>query len=100
LLINEILDLSKIESGTATLDLAAVTFTTLRDQTALFLHRVLSALPADKHILLQRLQDASTLAGKTVLIVDDDVRNIFALTAALERQGMTVLSAEGGRVTD
>jgi len=40
--------------------------------------------------------DAPALAGKTVLIVDDDIRNIFALTSALEQQGMSVLNAENG----
>jgi signal transduction histidine kinase/HAMP domain-containing protein/CheY-like chemotaxis protein len=69
----------------------------LLDQTALFLHRVLAALPTEKRQLLEEGGPAVTLAGKTVLIVDDDVRNIFALTAALERHDMKVLSVEGGR---
>ena len=70
----------------------------LLDQTALFLHRVMSRLPEEKRKLLQQLQRASSnLGGKKVLIVDDDVRNIFALTAALERKGMTVSSVESGR---
>ncbi|MDD5035837.1 MAG: response regulator, partial [Methylococcaceae bacterium] len=69
----------------------------LLDQTALFLHRVVSRLPEEKRLVLQQLQQASTnLVGKKVLIVDDDVRNIFALTAALERKGMIVASAENG----
>jgi CheY-like chemotaxis protein len=70
----------------------------LLDQTALFLHRVVSQLPEDKRKLLLQLQQAETnLGGKKVLIVDDDVRNIFALTAALERKGMLVSSVENGR---
>ncbi|MBI5793003.1 MAG: HAMP domain-containing protein, partial [Rhodocyclales bacterium] len=70
----------------------------LLDQTALFLHRVVSRLPEDKRKLLHQIQQAANnLAGKKVLIVDDDVRNIFALTAALERKGLTVASAENGR---
>ncbi|MFZ4699851.1 MAG: response regulator [Candidatus Methylumidiphilus sp.] len=70
----------------------------LLDQTALFLHRVVSRLPEDKRLMLQQFQQAaSNLGGKKVLIVDDDVRNLFALTAALERKGMTVSSTESGR---
>jgi CheY-like chemotaxis protein len=58
-----------------------------------------SRLPEEKRKLLQQLQQtASNLGGKKVLIVDDDVRNIFALTAALERKGMTVQSSETGRI--
>jgi HAMP domain-containing protein/signal transduction histidine kinase/DNA-binding response OmpR family regulator len=70
----------------------------LFDQTALFLHLVVSRLPEVKRELLQKIQQAATnLSGKKVLIVDDDVRNIFALTAALERKGMLVSSVENGR---
>lgn len=70
----------------------------LLDQTALFLHRITSNLPEEKRELLQQLQyDENNLAGKKVLIVDDDVRNIFALTAALERKGMNVTSSESGQ---
>lgn len=69
----------------------------LLDQTALFLHRITSNLPEDQRQLLQQLQyDESKLVGRKVLIVDDDVRNIFALTAALERKGMLVISVESG----
>ena len=66
----------------------------LLDQTALFLHRVVSRMPQEKR---QLLQAADNLAGRKVLIVDDDVRNIFALTAVLERKGMLVASVEGGQ---
>ncbi|MDP2794556.1 MAG: response regulator, partial [Sulfurisoma sp.] len=70
----------------------------LLDQTALFLHRVVSRLPEEKRKRLQQFHLASnTLSGKKVLIVDDDVRNIFALTAALEHRGMVVASVESGR---
>jgi signal transduction histidine kinase/DNA-binding response OmpR family regulator/HAMP domain-containing protein len=69
----------------------------LLDETALFLHRVEGALPEEKRAMLRRahLPDP-VLAGKTALIVDDDVRNAFALTSALERHEMTVLYAESG----
>ncbi len=71
----------------------------LFDQTALFLHRVVSKLPKEKLKLFEQLQQATNvLGGKKVLIVDDDVRNIFALTAALELKGMTVSSAERGAI--
>ncbi len=70
----------------------------LFDETALFLHRVVSKLPEERRQMLEKLYlSADSLAGKKVLVVDDDVRNIFALTAVLERHKMTVLSAENGR---
>jgi HAMP domain-containing protein/signal transduction histidine kinase/DNA-binding response OmpR family regulator len=70
----------------------------LLDETSLFLHRVETALPDDKRAMLRRahLPDP-VLAGKTALVVDDDVRNAFALTSALERHDMRVLYAESGR---
>jgi signal transduction histidine kinase/DNA-binding response OmpR family regulator len=67
------------------------------DETALFLHRVVSNLPPEKQAMLQRLHRSDeNLAGRTVLLVDDDARNIFALSSALERRGMRVLSATTG----
>ncbi|MEG5172718.1 HAMP domain-containing protein [Microcoleus sp. B3-D7] len=70
----------------------------LLDETALFLHRVQANLPEPKRQMLEQLyQTDSTLAGKTVLIVDDDMRNIFALTSMLERHKMEVVYAENGR---
>jgi signal transduction histidine kinase/DNA-binding response OmpR family regulator/HAMP domain-containing protein len=70
----------------------------LLDETALFLHRPVEGLPDSQKAILQRLhQDHDGLAGKTVLIVDDDIRNIFALTSVLERYEMAILSAETGR---
>ena len=70
----------------------------LLDETALFLHRVQARLPEPKRRMLEsvRKQDA-VLTGRRVLIVDDDVRNIFALTAALEGYGMIVKFAESGQ---
>ncbi len=70
----------------------------LLDETALFLHRVIADLPMEKQKMLDRLhQSDDALAGRKVLVVDDDVRNIFAVSSVLERRGMTVLSAGTGR---
>jgi CheY-like chemotaxis protein len=70
----------------------------LLDETALFLHRVVADLPKSKQDMLDRLHRSDeALAGRKVLVVDDDVRNIFALSSVLERRGMTVLSAGTGR---
>jgi CheY-like chemotaxis protein len=70
----------------------------LLDETALFLHRVVANLPPEKQQMLDRLHRSDdALAGRKVLVVDDDVRNIFALSSVLERRGMTVLSAGTGR---
>jgi HAMP domain-containing protein/CheY-like chemotaxis protein len=69
----------------------------LLDETALFLHRVVADLPQDKQNMLDRLHRSDdALVGKKVLVVDDDVRNIFALSSVLERRGMTVLAADTG----
>jgi len=70
----------------------------LVDQTALFLHRAVAGLPEAQRRLLERLHDDSVaLGGKKILLVDDDVRNLFAMTSVLERHGMTVVPAENGR---
>jgi CheY-like chemotaxis protein len=70
----------------------------LLDETALFLHRVVSGLPAEKQRMLERLHSSDeNLVGQKVLLVDDDARNIFALSSALERRGMQVLTATTGR---
>jgi HAMP domain-containing protein/CheY-like chemotaxis protein/signal transduction histidine kinase len=70
----------------------------LLDETALFLHRVVTELPADKQSMLDRLHRSDeALVGRKVLVVDDDVRNIFALSSVLERRGMSVLTAGTGR---
>jgi CheY-like chemotaxis protein/signal transduction histidine kinase len=70
----------------------------LLDETALFLHRVVSDLPLEKQKMLDLLHRSDdALVGRKVLVVDDDVRNIFALSSVLERRGMTVLTAGTGR---
>jgi HAMP domain-containing protein/signal transduction histidine kinase/CheY-like chemotaxis protein len=69
----------------------------LLDETALFLHRDVTRLPAAKQRMLERLHASDEgLAGKTVLLVDDDARNIFALSSVLERRAMRVLTATTG----
>ncbi len=70
----------------------------LFEATALFLHRVTATLPEPKRKLLEeRIAPRDLLAGRKVLIVDDDIRNIFAMTSVLERQNMAVVSAENGK---
>ena len=70
----------------------------LLDETALFLHRIEAKLPEQKRKMLEHLHDAdSVVAGKNILVVDDDVRNIFSLTSMLEDHGMVVRFAENGK---
>jgi CheY-like chemotaxis protein len=70
----------------------------LLDETSLFLHRIVADLPAEKQRMLDRLHRSDeALVDRKVLVVDDDVRNIFALSSVLERRGMTVLTAGTGR---
>ncbi|HEX9963316.1 MAG TPA: response regulator [Pyrinomonadaceae bacterium] len=70
----------------------------LVDETALFLHRDVADLNASQKNMMMRVNRIDPrLEGKKVLIVDDDIRNIFALTSALERQQMQVVYAENGR---
>ena len=70
----------------------------LLDETALFLHRVVADLPPEKQKMLEKLHRSDdALVGKKVLVVDDDMRNIFALSSVLERRGMIVLTAGTGR---
>jgi CheY-like chemotaxis protein/HAMP domain-containing protein/GAF domain-containing protein len=70
----------------------------LLDETALFLHRVITDLPPEKQRMLERLNSSDEdLIGRTVLLVDDDARNIFALSSVLERRGMRVLTATTGK---
>jgi len=70
----------------------------LLDETALFLHRSQASLPEAQRRMLEEIHAADGgLAGRKVLIVDDDLRNIFALSSLLERQQMHVSFAENGR---
>ena len=68
----------------------------LLDETAMWLHRDVSKLPEKQRRMLESLHQR-VLEGKKVLVVDDDIRNIFAMTSVLERFKMDVVSAENGR---
>jgi CheY-like chemotaxis protein len=70
----------------------------LLDHASFFLHRSIGRLPEPKRRLLENLHSSDkVLPGKKVLIVDDDIRNIFAITSVLERQEMVVIPAETGQ---
>ncbi len=70
----------------------------LLDETALFLHREIGKLPPEKQRMLERLRISDeSLLGRKALLVDDDARNIFALSSVLERRGMRVMTATTGR---
>ncbi|MCB8821088.1 HAMP domain-containing protein [Microvirga rosea] len=68
----------------------------LLNDTALFLHRTINAIPNEQPIIIERRTEGS-LEGRKVLVIDDDMRNIFSLTSALEQYGMSVVFAENGR---
>ncbi|WP_320045173.1 response regulator [uncultured Desulfobacter sp.] len=69
----------------------------LLEESALFLHRVESNLPKDKQKILKMVHAKETVLGeKTILVADDDIRNIFALSSILEEKGMTVIVARDG----
>jgi len=70
----------------------------LFDETALFLHRVLQKMPEDQRRIIEKARRREPgLSGRKVLIVDDDIRNIFSLTGVLEQHDIVVLHAENGR---
>jgi CheY-like chemotaxis protein len=70
----------------------------LLDETALFLHRVIADLPPSKQQMIKTLHESDEpLHGRKVLVVDDDIRNIFALNSLLERHNMQVISATNGQ---
>lgn len=69
----------------------------LLDETALFLHRTISRLPESKQQLISSLYDKERVfQGKKILLVDDDMRNLFALSKVLKEYAMDVIKAENG----
>jgi CheY-like chemotaxis protein/signal transduction histidine kinase/HAMP domain-containing protein len=69
----------------------------LLDEATLFLHSMVGKLPRSKQRMLRSLRDPNAaLEGKSVLVVDDDMRNLFAVSRLLEDKGMTVIKAENG----
>ncbi len=71
----------------------------LLDETMLFLHRVESKLPREKQMMIRKLHRTDeVLRGKKVLVVDDDIRNIYSLTNLLDEEGMIYITAENGKV--
>jgi len=76
----------------------ARSFERLLSETTLFLHQVESKLSDKKQEMLRKIQPREdVLQGKTVLIVDDDMRNVFALTSVLESYDINVIFAKNGR---
>ncbi|WP_243311053.1 response regulator [Fundidesulfovibrio agrisoli] len=70
----------------------------LIDETTLFLHQMVKSMPPKKRELIATLYDKDkALRGKTILLVDDDMRNLFALSHVLREHGLNVLKAEDGR---
>jgi HAMP domain-containing protein/CheY-like chemotaxis protein/signal transduction histidine kinase len=70
----------------------------LLDETALFLHRVIADMPESKQHMIENLHESDEpLTGRKVLVVDDDIRNIFALNSLLERHNMQVITATNGQ---
>ncbi len=70
----------------------------LLEETALFLHRTLGSVPAERQIRVEPASSSqASLEGRKVLLIDDDLRNIFSLTSALEHYGLDVLFAESGQ---
>jgi CheY-like chemotaxis protein len=69
----------------------------LLDETALFLHRTISELPAAKKDILIELYDKEAVfQHKKILVADDDMRNVFALSKVLREHGMEIIKAENG----
>ena len=70
----------------------------LLDETALFLHRIEADLPEDKRRMIRMLHDhEAVFEGKSVLLVDDDMRNVYALSQILREKGINVLAAKDGK---
>ncbi len=71
----------------------------LLDETALFLHRTISNLPESKQIIISKLYDKEAIfQSKKILLVDDDMRNVFALSKILKERGMEIIKADNGKI--
>jgi CheY-like chemotaxis protein len=69
----------------------------LLDETALFLHRTINSLPDEKKEIIRDLYDKEAIFhNKKILIADDDMRNVFALSKVLKEHGMEIIKAENG----
>jgi len=70
----------------------------LLDETALFLHRTISNMPKSKQLIINNLYDKEAVFhAKKILLVDDDMRNLFALSKILKERGMEIIKAENGK---
>ena len=70
----------------------------LLDETALFLHRMISNLPKSKQEMINNLHDKEAVFhSKKILLADDDMRNVFALSQILKERGMEIIKAENGK---
>jgi len=70
----------------------------LLDETALFLHRTISAMPRSKQLIINNLYDKEAVFhAKKILLVDDDMRNLFALSKILKERRMEIIKAENGK---
>jgi len=70
----------------------------LLDETALFLHRTISNLPKSKQVVINNLYDKEAVFhSKKILLVDDDMRNLFALSKILKERGIEIIKAENGK---
>ena len=91
----EVAELNRLSESIIVKDVQA--YDRLLDETALYLHRATASLPEDKRQRVEQMTaPAARLAGKKICLIDDDIRNIFALTSLLERHGMEVIYAESG----
>lgn len=70
----------------------------LLDETALFLHRTMTSLPKSKQLIINNLHNNEDIFNdKKILLVDDDSRNVFALSKVLSERGMIIIKAENGK---
>ncbi|MCY7362942.1 MAG: DUF705 domain-containing protein, partial [Ignavibacteria bacterium] len=70
----------------------------LLDETALFLHRTISNMPKSKQLIINNLYDKEAVFhAKKILLVDDDMRNLYALSKILKERGMEIIKAENGK---